>query len=142
VKYALIVHYEGEFSISLMCRVLSVSRSGYYSWKKRKLSKRQQRREQFELLIKDTYEDFLSRYGSRRITKELNAAGIPCSLNFVANIMHDNIIKAHNGKGFNYRHQSLTMVNVADNLLWREFSAQGPNEKWTTDITYIWVRNM
>jgi putative transposase len=141
VKYALILHYAGEFSISLMCRVLSVSRSGYYSWKKRKPSNRQQRREQFELLIKDTYEDFLARYGSRRITEELIAAGFPCSPNFVAKLMQENNIKAYNGKGFNYRHQSLTMVNVADNLLWREFSAQGPNEKWTTDITYIWVRD-
>ena len=56
----MILHYEGEFTISLMCRVLSVSRSGYYSWKNRKPSKRQQRREQFELLIKDTYEDELA----------------------------------------------------------------------------------
>lgn len=139
MKYALMVHYEGSFSISLMCRVLSVSRSGYYSWKNRNPSKRKQRREQLKQRIYDTYEDFHARYGSRRITEELIAKGIPCSVNFIANIMQENNIKALNGKGFNYRHQSLTMVNVADNLLWRDFSSQGPNEKWTTDITYIWV---
>ena len=36
---------------------------------------------------------------------------------------------------------SLTMLNVADNLLWRDFGANRANEKWTTDITYIWVKD-
>ena len=124
-----------------MCRVLHVSRSGYYSWKNRKPSKRKQKRENMEIIIKETFENFQARYGSRRIASEMNDFGLPCSVNYVAKIMQENKIKALNGKGFNYRHQSLTMVNVADNLLWRDFSAQHPNEKWTTDITYIWVNN-
>ena len=46
---------------------------------------------------------------------------------------------ARNGKGFNYGGHALAMSNVADNLLWRDFSVERPNQKWVTDITYIWV---
>ena len=50
-------------------------------------------------------------------------------------------IRARNGKGFKYSKNSLTMLNVSENLLWRDFSASKPDEKWTTDITYIWVKS-
>ena len=55
--------------------------------------------------------------------------------------MKDKGIKAHNGRGFKYPRHSLAMNNVSDNLLWRDFTATGPNQKWTSDITYIWVNN-
>ena len=55
--------------------------------------------------------------------------------------MQENDIKALNGKGFKYSRKSLSMNNVSDNILWRDFTATNPNKKWTTDITYIWVRN-
>ena len=88
-----------------------------------------------ESLIKDTYEEFEAAYGAPRITKELNELGYPCSLNYVAQIMAEQGIKARNGKGFKYSKNSLTVLNVSDNLLWRDFSASKPNEKWTTDIS-------
>ena len=50
-------------------------------------------------------------------------------------------IRARNGKGFKYPQHSLAMNNVSDNLLWRDFSATQPNEKWTSDITYIWAES-
>ncbi|WP_255375183.1 DDE-type integrase/transposase/recombinase [Oleiphilus sp. HI0061] len=80
-------------------------------------------------------------YGSRRIAKELNDLGYPCSENYIANIMKSQGIRARNGKGFKYSRHSLTMVNVSENILWRDFNAKHPNEKWTTDITYIWVKD-
>jgi len=133
--------YIGCFPIALMCRVLAVSRSGYYSWINGVASKREQRRADMEVLVRDTYEAFEAAYGAPRITKELNELGYPCSLNYIAQIMAEQGIKARNGKGFKYSQHSLTMLNVSDNLLWRDFSASKPNEKWTTDITYIWVKD-
>lgn len=122
-----------------MCRVLSVSRSGYYRWVDREKSPRQQKRECCVRQIIDTYATYKARYGAPRIAKELHAIGQPCSVNFVANVLKLQGLKAHNGKAFNYGSHSLTMHNVAENLLWRRFGASKPNEKWTTDITYIWV---
>jgi len=124
-----------------MCRVMGVSRQGYNNWKVRKPSAREQRRKLMEHKVVDMYEEFEANYGSRRIADELKALGYPCSTNYIASIMNEAGIKARNGKGFNYRHQSLTMVNVSENLLWRNFKASAPNEKWTSDITYIWVED-
>ena len=92
-----------------------------------------------EQLVRETYQEFEAAYGAPRITKELNELGYPCSLNYIAGIMAEQGIKARNGKGFNYSRHSLTMNNVSDNLLWRDFYAEQPNQKWTSDITYIWV---
>ena len=133
--------FTGQYEISLMCRVLGVSRSGYYKWINRKPGKRHQYKEKIEELIKNTYEAFKARYGSRRIAEELNSLGWKCSTNFIAKIMQENDIKALNGKGFKYSRKSQSMNNVSDNILWRDFTADNPNKKWTTDITYIWVRN-
>jgi len=139
VKYALIREHLEAFSVTLMCRVLSVSRSGFYRWAVREKSQRQQKRECREHQIMDTYATYKARYGAPRIAKELQAIGYPCSVNFVANVLKLQGLKAHNGKAFNYGSHALTMHNVSENLLWRRFGANKPNEKWTTDITYIWV---
>ena len=121
--------------------MLEVSRSGYYKWIKYTPGKRKQRKQQFETLVKDTYEDFKAAYGSRRIASELKDLGFPCSENFIAKIMNEKGIKALNGKGFKYPRHSLAMNNVSANILWRDFKAEEPNRKWTSDITYIWLSN-
>ena len=91
--------------------------------------------------MKDTYEEFEAVYGAPRITQELNALGYRCSENYIARIMAEQGMRARNGKGFKYSRHSLTMTNVSENLLWRNFHADKPNQKWTSDITYIWVEN-
>lgn len=141
MKYALILEHVELYSVSLMCRVLDVSRQGFDRWKKRPVSQQEVRRQRMEEKIKETYEEFEARYGARRIADELNALGIPCSTNYVADIMQKQQIKARNGKGFKYSQHSLTMNNVSENLLWRDFEAQAANKKWTSDITYIWVKD-
>lgn len=141
MKYAIVQEYEGDYSLSLMCRTLSVSRGGYGRWRDRLPSPRSQRREQMTRQVQETYKAFKARYGSRRIADELKALGYGCSTNYIADIMQGAGLKARNGRGFNYRHHSLTMVNVSENLLWRKFKADVPNQKWTSDITYIWVDN-
>ena len=124
-----------------MCRVLEVSRSGFNRWRDRPKSSRQARREQMTALVKDTYQEFEASYGAPRLAQEMTEMGYPCSVNYIAKIMQENGILAHNGKAFNYGGHALTMHNVAENLLWRDFTTDQPNQKWVTDITYIWVEN-
>lgn len=124
-------------SICLMSRMLCISRAGYYKWKNGSISKREKRRKILQAAVLETYHLFKKRYGAPRITQELNALGISCSLNHVAQHLRDLGLKAHNGKNFRYRFADGTMTNVSENLLNRDFKAQRPNQKWSGDITYI-----
>jgi putative transposase len=126
-----------DYSLRMMCRVLEVSRSGYYKWKKHLPNFRHQRRKQIKSSVIDTYYQFKRRYGSPRIARELNERGIPCSINHVACLLREAGLKAKNGKGFRYSSSNTGQYNVTRNLLKRDFRATRANEKWVTDITHI-----
>jgi putative transposase len=123
----------------MMCRLLSVSRSGFYAWLKRPPSTREQRRALIGMAVEDAYSQFKKRYGAPRLTVELNAQGIPCSLNHVASLLRERGLRARNGKGFKYCPRTEAKTNVNDNLLRRNFTTVRPNRKWVSDITYIRV---
>ena len=123
----------------MMCRVLAVSRSGFYAWLKRPVSRRDQRRALVGMAVESAYVEFKKRYGAPRLTVELNAQGIPCSLNHVAALLQERGLRARNGKGFRYYPRTEAMTNVNDNLLRRQFETSAPNQKWVSDITYIKV---
>ena len=122
-----------------MCRWADVSRAGYYKWRKRSVSLRMQKKLLVTSAVVSAFEIFKHRYGARRITVELNETGIDCSLNHIANIMADKGLKARNGKHYKYFPSFNARNHVSDNLLARNFTASKPNEKWTSDITYIKV---
>jgi len=122
-----------------MCRVLAVSRSGFYAWLKRPVCQRDQRRALVGAAVETAYTQFKKRYGAPRLTVELNEQGIPCSLNHVATLLKERGLKARNGKGFRYYPRTEAMTNVNSNLLRRHFEAPAPDLKWVSDITYIKV---
>lgn len=122
-----------------MCRCLSLSRSGYYAWRQRPVSARQQRRELVGQAVESAYHDFKKRYGAPRLVVELNEGGIACSVNHVARLLNEKGLRARNGKGFKYRPRTEARTNISDNLLARRFGASRPDAKWVTDITYIRV---
>jgi putative transposase len=124
----------------MMCRVLEVSRSGYYKWKKGVQNDRHQHREAVKKSVIETYYRFKRRYGTPRITLELNENRIACSHNHVAGLLREAGLKAKNGKGFKYSKSNPGLYNVSKNLLLRDFSATKPNVKWVTDITHILIK--
>lgn len=123
----------------MMCRVLSVSRSGFYAWLSRPLSGRAQRRAWVGEAVEAAYVRYRKRYGAPRLAVELNAQGVTCSLNHVAALLRERGLKARNGKGFRYSAHVEAKTNVSDNRLGRAFGANRPNHKWVSDITYIKV---
>ncbi len=137
MKYAFIESHRDEHSILKMCRWLEISRSGFYRWRDREPSSRACRREVVRLAVNDTYFEYNRIYGSPRIVRELNDAGIACSKNHVADLMREMGLKARNGKRFKYEVSPEAVAGVADNVLARNFAASKPNEKWVSDITYI-----
>lgn len=103
------------------------------------MSQGQQRRELIKSEVIRLYHEFKSRYGAIRITKELNETGFSCSLNHVAKLLREAGLKAKNGKGFKYSRSNAGLFNIKPNILSQKFTAERPNEKWVTDITYIYV---
>jgi len=122
-----------------MCRLLKVSRSGFYAWLSRPVSRRTQTRLRVSEAVEATFIGFKKRYGAPRITLELNAQGVPCCENHVAQLLQEKGLRARNGKGFKYRARIESKTNVSDNVLARRFNVDEPNRKWVSDITYIRV---
>ena len=122
-----------------MCRVLQVSKSGYYSWKGREPGYRARHREVVKTKVEVLFEHFKKRYGAPRLTRELNGLGIACSHNYVASLLRELGLRARNGKRFRYPKPNSLKKNIQPNILARDFKAERPNEKWVTDITYIWI---
>lgn len=126
----------------VMCRVLHVSRSGYYSWKGRPQSRQSQRRKSLEADIREIHHTkHKQNFGSPRVHKELQKRDVPCSENMVAKVMQEAGIQAKTTKKFKVTTDSNHNYPVAENLLNREFDrATRPNQLWATDITYVWTQ--
>jgi len=122
-----------------MCRVLEVSPSGYYAWLTRGQSPRALANADLLKRIRQSFADSDRTYGSPRIVRDLNDDGMTCSVNRVARLMHIAGIKARY-KRRRRPGQYLSPVHaIAPNLLERQFTADGPNQKWAADFTYVWT---
>lgn len=128
-----------QFPLRLMCRMLSVSVSGYYAWRDRTPSTRKQRNHELLEKIKAIFDDEKGRSGAPRVTKRLNQEGESVSKHRVARIMRENGWRAKAAKKFKATTNSNHQLPVAPNLLQQNFFAQKPNEKWVSDITYCWT---
>jgi putative transposase len=119
-----------------MCRVLQVSRSGYYAWIKKSKSKRAIENERFLFNIRVFFNKSKGIYGSPRIHKEMQEAGFKIGLNRVARIMQKAELKANRIYKKHYK-QNIKENKAASNIINQDFKADAPNLKWVTDITRI-----
>lgn len=130
---------KNNFPVRMMCSMLSVSPSGYYDWRDRPLSLRAQENVLLADKIKTIFDEEHSRAGAKRIAKRLKAEGTQVSHHRVARIMRSNSWRAKAAKKFKATTNSNHKLPVALNLLQQNFIASKPNEKWVSDITYIWT---
>ena len=139
MKYAAIYEHRDQHSVRMMCRVMDVSRSGYYDWINRPESARAERHR--ELTEKIHYFHHASRdtYGSPRIQTDLVEAGERVGKNTVALLMQRAGIVPKTVRKFRVTTDSRNTV-PAPNLLDREFTVKQPNQKWVSDITFIPTR--
>jgi len=108
---------EDHFPVGIMCRMLSVSRSGYYSWKNRPLSSRDQDNQKLATEIKRIFDDEKGRPGSPRISRRLQEEGKSASRHRVAKLMRDNGLHAKAAKKYKATANSNHSLPVAPNLL-------------------------
>jgi len=130
--------HEAEFEVKIMCRVLEVSASGYYAWRRRTPSHREQTNRVLLEQIRRTHVASRQTYGSPRVHAALRQQDVVCSRKRVARLM-----RLHGLRGCDRRRrrplttQSCHDWPVAANVLARDFNADAPNQKWLGDISYI-----
>lgn len=119
--------------------MLQVHRSGYYAWLNKKPSNQALANQLLDKKIAAIFDAHHKRYGYPRITQELRALGETCSKNRVAKRMKYLNLYAKAKKKFKATTDSYHDFPIAPNLLNRDFTATGPNQKYVGDITYIWT---
>ncbi len=129
-----------------MCRVLEVSRSGFYAWLRRPESNRTKADRKLKVWIRAIHKRTRKSYGSPRIHEELKEleemkeANLTCGRHRVARLMREDGLRAKAGKKFKVTTDSNHKLPVAENLVQREFTVSEPNRVWVGDITYLWTR--
>jgi len=139
LKFQCIKASVGSYSVSMMCRVLNVSGTGYYSWLRRPESGRSKANVRLVEIIEKVHAGSRKTYGSPRVHAALMGLGETCGKSRVARLMHKNGIRAKTKKKFRVTTDSKHKLPVADNILERDFSV-GPRQKaFAGDITYLWT---
>lgn len=125
------------FPVAMMCRLLKVSSSGFYEWRSRAPSARQQDNARLLRKIRHVHAQSDSVFGSPRVWEELRYDGESCSLNRVARLMQSSaIVGIPSKKQWQSRKPGDRPEDVINHLD-RDFSAADVNTKWVTDITYV-----
>ena len=138
MRFAFIKDHRRRWPVEVSCRVLKVSRSGFYAWRKRKPSARQKRQEQLLAGIRRVHKENRELYGSPRVHRALLVQGQIVYRHTVAKLMRKAKIRAKSRKRFVPRTTDSNHPKpVADNLLARDFAALAPDRKWLADITYV-----
>jgi transposase InsO family protein len=137
LTFRFIADDRGDCPVAWACDALDVSESGYHAWAARPPSAGDQRRAELVAMIEVIHAEVRGRYGSPRMTAELNARGHPCSENTVAKLMRGCGVRARRPRRFVRTTDSRHALPVADNVLDRQFDPTVPNAVWAADITYI-----
>lgn len=130
--------HQDEFSVTLMCRLLKLSRAGFYEWRSRKPSAQAVANQKLLIEIKDIFDVSDGTYGSPRVVSELKANGTLCSKSRVARLMNKAGLKAVAGRKFKPQTtDSNHSEPISQNVINQDFSANEIGQKVGCDITYI-----
>lgn len=137
MRYGYIHRHRAHYPIRLMCRLLKVSPSGYYAWRTRPESRRARFDRELTRAIRQAHAESDGTYGSPRVHAELKARGWQCGRARVARIMRNAGLKGCPKRRFKVTRKRGFVK--ARNLLEQDFSAVAVNERWASDITFIWT---
>jgi transposase InsO family protein len=126
---------KADFGITALCRALDVSPSGYYAWATRPDSAHARRDRRLKVLVRASFDASKGRYGSPRIHEDLREHAERVSRKRVIRLMHEEQLVARQRKRFKLTTMSDHDLPVAANLLDRQFTADGPNQRWVGDTT-------
>ena len=138
MRYAWIETQRDSYPLALLCRVLRVSRSGYYAWRGREPSPSAQRRQQIGQAARQSHCDSHGTYGYRRVHRDLvDDHEIACCRETVRRVMAEWGLFGRPKRRFVKTTDSDHDEPIAVNRLERDFTATRPDQKWLADITYL-----
>ena len=139
MRYQFIDAHKKTWPLRLMCKVMDVSSSGYYEWRRRPESAQELSNRKLDEEIGKVYGEHKQRYGVPRVTEELKERGLQCSENRIARRMQKLGLKGIQAKKFKRTTDSNHDKPVAPDLIEQDFTALAPNQKWVSDLTYVWT---
>ena len=140
MKFRFVQEHRGTFRVGMMCRVLKVSRSGYYAWRKRKRSLRELEDRRHAKAIREVHRESRGTYGSPRVYEALQQAGAPCGKHRVARIMREEGLRGRAARRFRSVSTKRSDAPAPPNRLAGDFTASKPNEIWVGDFTQVRTR--
>lgn len=140
MRYAFVRAHAGEFRIRSMCRVLRISRSGFYAWCHRRPSRRAVLNQALLQRIREIHIASRQAYGAIKTWEALREMGERCSRHRVARLRQAQGIEANRLRRFRSRYAAHHSEPAAPNLLNRDFHACQPDRVWAGDVTFISTR--
>jgi len=137
VRFAFIHAEKACYPITVLCRVMGVSRSGYHAWSRRAPSARLLEDRRLAHEVEAVLVRSRCTYGSPRIAEELRASGRPIGAKRVARIMRSRRIAARPRRRFKTTTDSRHRQPIAPNLVERNFEAAAPNRVWVGDVKAV-----
>ena len=137
MRFAFIESEKASFPVAFMCRHLGVTKSGFYAWRTRPESGRSREDRRLAVLVRESHDLSRQNYGSPRVHADLQAKQIPISRKRVIRLMRQQGLKGKTRRSWVKTTHSKHDLPVAPNLLDRVFTANGPNQRWVGDITYL-----
>ncbi|WP_424952987.1 IS3 family transposase [Deinococcus sp.] len=134
------MQHQDAFPVELMCRVLEVSVSGYYASWGRPESERITKDRLLTAKIRTSFAESRETYGALRIKADLHDQGEQVSRQRIGRLMRQAALVARGKRKFRTTTKAKSSHPVAENILARAFTADRPNQKWVTDITYLPTR--
>jgi putative transposase len=139
MRFAFVHGEKAHYAVRRLCRVLQVTPSGYYAWLHRGPSAHQRDTDRLKVRIRGIHTASRGTYGSPRISEQLKQDGFPVGRARVARLLQDMGLIGLPVKRFQRTTDSDHQRPVAPNVLNRDFDATQPNQRWSTDITYVWT---
>jgi len=139
MRFAFIDAWKEVWPVEFLCGIMQVTSRGFRAWRSRPMSRGQ--RDDMVILahVREQHRLSLQSYGRPRMTEELQELGLKVGHRRVGRLMRENDIKIIRTQKYKATTDSNHTFNIAPNLLDQDFSADGPNQKWAGDISYIWT---
>jgi putative transposase len=135
MRFIFIAAKKAEHTVTILCRCMRVTRSGFYAWCRRPESQHAIDDRRLKVLVRASFEENKHRYGSPRVHEDLIEQKERVSRKRVVRLMQEDGLKARVRKRYKHTTMSDHDQPVADNLLDRQFDAEAPNQRWVGDTT-------